>query len=321
MPPRGRTLTPVVLALGLLLLAGCGPDEASTAQAPASEQAPSPEPAPASAAESPFPGLVLEVSRRSAEGPAQALAWPARAAPRYVDGSRRAWILAPLFQQDPAALWDAELVVLAKDGTRTSLPQAFRGGGPHAVWALEAGPEGRPRIRSLDPADPFGPERPAPTGGAPTRIEDVARLRIVLHGTVRRTAGPKARRADGSSRGRLKALTILRDGRPVPLPAAGLTTLESVRVLTPGSNKRQEAWDLRALVRLAGGADARLIRVAGETGEPIAIQADAWADATRMPVVRLNRRDQWKFHWSLADGGRTDGPELRGVTTLEIVTR
>ncbi len=82
------------------------------------------------------------------------------------------------------------------------------------------------------------------------------------------------------------------------------------------SGAKRDTWSLRALVEANAGGSARLVSVTGADGRH-PIDAAAWADPTRVPILHSTRRGTLKFRW--ADDQGTWGPVVaKDVTALEI---
>lgn len=78
----------------------------------------------------------------------------------------------------------------------------------------------------------------------------------------------------------------------------------------------RDVWSLRDLVRTLVGPTARVTSVAGDDGAK-AIDAAAWRDPKRTPLLHTTRRGTLKFRWADAAGawGET---EVKDVTRIEI---
>ncbi|MEO8846066.1 MAG: hypothetical protein ABI591_12445 [Kofleriaceae bacterium] len=79
----------------------------------------------------------------------------------------------------------------------------------------------------------------------------------------------------------------------------------------------RDTWSLRELVH-AVGVTARVTTVIGETRQTI--DAAAWADPSKTPIVHRTRRGGLKFRWADATGawGET---AVKDVTGLEITSK
>jgi len=89
---------------------------------------------------------------------------------------------------------------------------------------------------------------------------------------------------------------------------------------TPGkatSGESRDVWSLRELAHTLVGPTARVVSVSNATATK-AIDAAAWADASRIPIVHTTRRGSLKFRWSDAAGTWGES-ELNDVTKLELV--
>ncbi|NVB81672.1 MAG: hypothetical protein HOV81_24975 [Kofleriaceae bacterium] len=78
----------------------------------------------------------------------------------------------------------------------------------------------------------------------------------------------------------------------------------------------RDTWSLRDLVHAMVGANARVVAVVGATKQ--AITPEAWADASRTPVVHRTGRGGLKFRWADASG-KWDEESVNDVVALEIV--
>ncbi|HEY0191859.1 MAG TPA: hypothetical protein VGC42_12145, partial [Kofleriaceae bacterium] len=81
----------------------------------------------------------------------------------------------------------------------------------------------------------------------------------------------------------------------------------------------RDVWSLRELAHQLVGPSARVTAVTGEDGTK-AIDAAAWSDATRTPLLHTTRRGTLKYRWADASGkwGET---EVKEVSRLEIAPR
>jgi hypothetical protein len=77
----------------------------------------------------------------------------------------------------------------------------------------------------------------------------------------------------------------------------------------------RDTWSLRELVHGMVGANARVTTVIGETRKPI--DAAAWVDPSKTPIVHRTRRGALKFRWADAKGAWSDDA-VNDVTSLEI---
>lgn len=86
---------------------------------------------------------------------------------------------------------------------------------------------------------------------------------------------------------------------------------------TNHSGDERDVWSLRDLVHANVGPTARVVSVTGAGGtQPV--DAAAWADTAKDPILHSTRRGTLKFRW--ADPQGSWGPEVvKDVTAIEIV--
>lgn len=120
--------------------------------------------------------------------------------------------------------------------------------------------------------------------------------------------------------GAVVALEAVVDGRVVTLGDDDWMAVDVLSVRGDEGRGERDAIPLRALAERAGGKGAAVTEVVGADGTSVAIPAEAWADAARIPVLRLNRRGLFKFHWMGADLVPLPGEQVRRVVRLVIRT-
>jgi hypothetical protein len=86
---------------------------------------------------------------------------------------------------------------------------------------------------------------------------------------------------------------------------------------TASDGEARDTWSLRELAHTLVGPDARVTSVIGADG-PVAIDAAAWGDATRTPILHSTRRGTLKFRWTDA-AGKWGDTATKDVSGLEIV--
>src|SRR3954470_16743373 len=82
------------------------------------------------------------------------------------------------------------------------------------------------------------------------------------------------------------------------------------------AGEARDTWSLRELAHTLVGPSARVTAVIG-AGGPVLIEAAAWGDATRTPILHSTRRGSLKFRWTDAAGTWGD-TVAKDVSGLEI---
>ena len=296
-----RTARPLLwLALVACLLSGCGDEPAGIPQPPA---------------------VALELGLEGAPKISQGLTLADGLQPTFSAGDQHAWSLAALFgtasKREGARLesYDAE-------GTKTDIERPFRPEGGF-VWVLRPNKKGEAQLTLVDPKDPVpgfhgrGGNRGRAGDPAQQRVRKVTRLRLVLG-----KAKPKeAPTRDEAKQKMVLQLTVTIDGEERELTEESLAGLEALEVEGDSGKGKRDAWSARALARSLGGEAARLTEVVGRGGRSLVVHAEDWANAEKVPLLRLNRRGQFKFHWAGKDLQPTNEPDMRDVSGLVMVTR
>ena len=81
------------------------------------------------------------------------------------------------------------------------------------------------------------------------------------------------------------------------------------------SGEARDTWSLRDLAHTEVGPNARVTAVVGDVRKEI--DATAWADASRTPIIHRTKRGALKFRWADKDGQWGD-TEVKDVTALEL---
>jgi hypothetical protein len=84
---------------------------------------------------------------------------------------------------------------------------------------------------------------------------------------------------------------------------------------TASDGEARDTWSLRELVHSAVGPSARVIAIVGDTRAEL--DAAAWADAARVPILHTTRRGTLKFRWA-DPSGKWGDTVVKDVTRLEI---
>lgn len=226
-------------------------------------------------------------------------AWLTAHAPDFRGAEdQRAWKLSAL---TPAADAPGAIVEVESDGAQTAELRP----GPSAVVVFTLNKNHELVAKLVDPKEPFpafhGRGGNRGRGGEDERVKAVRAIRVKSGGAT--TPG--------------RTLAVEVEGRaPATWGEAELSKLAPVTV-TGRDGETAAAWSLRDLAKAAGGDGARVDRVTGG-GKPVAIDAAAWNDTSRIPLLRRNARGEIKLDWS-SNGARAEGPEAFGVTAIHVI--
>jgi hypothetical protein len=111
---------------------------------------------------------------------------------------------------------------------------------------------------------------------------------------------------------------VVVDGKPAVWDAAAFAKVPH----QPGTNNGGEArdmWSLRDLAHQLAGDTARVVAVTGDVTK--AIDAAAWSDPARTPILHTTRRGTLKFRWADKAGAWQQDIEVKDVTKLELATQ
>jgi hypothetical protein len=276
------------LGLWLALLAACGPAETPRAE---------------------LPPLRIAVEIDLEPGPPVDAARLAVLPPDLENGERRAWDLGPLLGERYYER-GARLDVIDSGGTSVSFSEPSRrqdGRRP----ALVLNQKGEWFVELVEPdaetAHGRGGNRGRPAART-QRMTDVAQLRLFT------PSGGVSRRRPRES----NEVQVVMDGERVatwtPESLAKVPKLPIDRL----SPRLQKAWGLREAVSTLPGPPKRVVRVGSSEGRSLEIPEELWKDAAQIPVMRLNQRGMIKLEWIDASGRRSSGPEVRGLTRVEL---
>jgi hypothetical protein len=229
--------------------------------------------------------------------------------PDFSEDEHRAWRVARLFEGElgdgPARL-EVDLEV---DGKRSSgLVDPYRDT-DELIWVVRWNRSAQVVLDNVDPEDPFPTRhgRGGNRGRRGTSLRGVTALRLVKTTTT----------APGEN---MQGLTLVIDGSTQVLSLEALAAVSSLDILGDSGKGTRDAWSLRTLATEHVGAGARVTALRGDGEREVEIPAAAWNDLTRTPVIRLNRRGQFKFHWADEKLTPLEGEELRNISALVIST-
>jgi hypothetical protein len=124
-------------------------------------------------------------------------------------------------------------------------------------------------------------------------------------------------RGDPADKSPALALAVVVDGAPATWTKDAFDKTPHF-VNTNNGGESRDVWSLRELAHAMVGPTARVVAVTGDVTK--AIDAAAWADATRTPIVHTTRRGTLKFRWADKDGKWLD-TEVKDVTKLELAAK
>jgi|GEM_PF-2304250 len=148
------------------------------------------------------------------------------------------------------------------------------------------------------------------SGDESPRVIGVARIELLaVKGASRKKPSPGEASAPTS-------LTVMRDGAAAaPLTVESLAGTAGRPLMDEaGAPRGVEYWDLRAW------ADGQVLTaVVDRAGSVTEVAPGLWADASKTPSIRVNRRGAWRFEWISPDGAQLrDLPSVGNVAELRL---
>ena len=152
------------------------------------------------------------------------------------------------------------------------------------------------------------------SGDDSPRVVGVRRIELLASAGERRAGG--GGHAKPPSEPVVLRVTGLTDG--ATLSAADLGALKTWPVTDDqGTPRGVQAWDLRDVAATLGGD--QVVAVVDKAGARTALDPSLWADASKRPTLRLNRRGAWKMQWLGPNGAPLwDLPSAGDVVALEL---
>jgi hypothetical protein len=218
--------------------------------------------------------------------------------PDYQDEERRAWRLATVLGSSvdrPGAV----IAVTGEKGLTLVVHPPKSKDDPTPVFALTR--RGEAVVAMVAQDEPFPPYHGR--GGRLNRPGDpLPRISGVTHVKVYVEADARAPEPAPS-------IEVTVAGSP-----AGTWTAEELsKVPRFGDAGDREIWSLRDATRVLVGPKARVVALVGD-GKRVTVDAQAWADRSRTPILKLNRGHAFKFLWLPEKDG---APELKGIQKIE----
>jgi hypothetical protein len=124
-------------------------------------------------------------------------------------------------------------------------------------------------------------------------------------------------RGDPADKPAALSLAVTVDGTPATWAKDAFDKTPHYASTNNGGESR-DVWSLRELAHQVVGPTARVVAITGDITKPI--DAAAWGDPGRTPIVHTTRRGTLKFRWADKDGKWLD-TEVKDVTKLELVTK
>lgn len=240
--------------------------------------------------------------------------------PDYVSGERRAWRLSTLLGE-ACARPDAVVEVEGEGGRKTVFERpAHAPDGREPVLALNR--RGDVVVALMKKDDPFPEfhgrgEKRGRSGDPATRVRDVKQIRVYGLGGPGGGGRGDRRAREGAP---VQVATFI-DGRPGPVwTLAKLGRAKTLSILGDGGEGTRDAWSLKELAATLVGPGAVVTQLVDDTGKTLALDPAAWADASKIPVVRVNRRGMLRFQWANAELAPIAGEDLRGVAQIHLTT-
>ncbi len=105
------------------------------------------------------------------------------------------------------------------------------------------------------------------------------------------------------------------------LAASDLEGISELPFLEDDGNATGQTFrDLRAVSSARWGGRAVTTIQGNASTPPIRISPEAWADASRVPCIRINKRGSWRFQWVDASGRPLrEEPGMRDVSRIQLL--
>lgn len=226
----------------------------------------------------------------------------------FQDEERQAWRLDKLLDESKfpkGAVLEAE----GSDGVGISMHRPENDQSPLPVLMLTRRSEVVAAI--VKASDPFpnyhgqGGRLHRPGDPMPRLLTPVTRLRI--------SVGSGAATNQSPNMGSLNLQ--IGDALLTKISAKLIAELPSSKVMGDSGGERTR-WNLRDLVKAAGGEEAVLVKVVGD-GEA-EISAEHWKNSALRPVLQENRRGELKFYWLDSESNAQEEGSVRSVRLLQM---
>ncbi len=272
-----------------------------------------------------FPSIPIQVRAAGDPPRIRTLSLSATLKPSYQSQSHVAWGLREVFGSaldkpaTPAFPQSSlnRLAVRQSDGKVVDIDRPFVTREDGRVWILRTNRKAEHQLALIDPKHPF----PAYHGRGGNRgrakainqqVRRVAGLTLYLGDTVR-----KSKRRESP----MLELAITVDGEKRTLSDEQLLELQPLEVSGDSGKGARDAWDLRSFAEAIAGDNARVLSVKSRSGDVATISPEEWVRDDRVPLLKLNRRGAFKFHWADAKYVPIEDGAVRDVVELGIVAK
>lgn len=303
----------------LLVAAGCSKPSDST------EAKRTPKPPPAASISIPA-ALHVDVEVDGAPAAAVDAARLASLKPDFADDEHRAWRIATLV--GPAATRPG--AVIAAVGDRgLSLEMHAPSAPTDPIPVLSLNRRGDVLVGLVSPDDPF-PDfhgkggRLSRPGDPLPRLASPTKLRVYLAAAAPASSGVGTGNGGGSGNGgganaqvTAAPLRVVVAGRP-PTSWTSADFAAVPRFTIHADNSAKDAWSLRDIAHKLVGPKARVTIAVDGDGTRDRIAPRDWADASKTPVLRINRRGMYKIEWVDKDGNMLEDDDVRDVRSVEL---
>lgn len=303
----------------LLVAAGCSKPSDST------EAKRTPKPPPAAGISIPA-ALHVDVEVDGAPAAAVDAARLASLKPDFADDEHRAWRIATLV--GPAAKRPGAVIAAVGD-KGLSLEMHAPAAPTDPIPVLSLNRRGDVLVGLVSPDDPF-PDfhgkggRLSRPGDPLPRLASPTRLRVYLASAAPASSGAGTGDGGGGGNGggadtqaTAAPLRVVVAGRP-PTSWTAADFAAVPRLTIHADNSAKDAWSLRDIAHKLVGPKARVTIAVDGDGTRERIAPRDWADASKTPVLRINRRGMYKIEWVDKDGNMLQDDDVRDVRSVEL---
>ena len=260
---------------------------------------------------------------------------PASEQPTFRSGGHSAWSLSDVFgieasRDDTMDSTDSSsnrmpiyrLAVEQSDGTSVDVHRPLDTQADGRLWVLRTNRKSEVQLALIHPESPF----PAyhGRGGNRGRInKKTIQIRRVVGLTLfvgaKGGGGSQPSKRTKKAESKMLELHITINDEKRKLTDEELLELQPLEVEGDSGKGTRDAWDLRAFVQSLAGANARVTSLKSRSGKTQEISSADWSNKDRVPLLKLNRRGAFKFHWADAKYAPIEAGAVRDVVEIGIV--